>query len=166
MAFIHPLNDTIFILTRELAVIHCLRNSFSSRYRNYFLEYSQAPFFQQYCPSFWCQNLQRSYLTSALTFSAFRNSGHRQTNLLSKRLYFQSSIDYNEMRDFRRDIFFRIPICVDQLLPSYKYFLVTILFLISYFLKINTFSAQLQFRRNFLRGRYFLKNVTFSDSSV
>ena len=39
---IHSLNGTIFILTGELAVIHCLSNSFSSRYCNHFLEYSQA----------------------------------------------------------------------------------------------------------------------------
>ena len=139
--------------------------------------------------------MQRSRDPCALSFSVFRNSSHRETNLLSKQLYFLSSIDYNEMRDFRRGIFFRIPICVDQLLPSYKCFFITTLFLISYFLKINTFSAQLLFRRNFFsrisnyseyvffrscaysgqllyekrnlfRGRYLYKNVTFSDSSV
>ena len=42
VAFIHSLNGTIFILPGELAVIHCLSNSFISRYCNYFLEYSQA----------------------------------------------------------------------------------------------------------------------------
>ena len=31
---------SIFILTGELAVIHCLSNSFSSRYYNYFLQYA------------------------------------------------------------------------------------------------------------------------------
>ena len=41
-ALVHSLNGTIFTFTGELAVIHCLSNSFSSRYCNYFLEYSQA----------------------------------------------------------------------------------------------------------------------------
>ena len=53
------------------------------------------------------------------------------------------------MRNFRREIFFRIPSCLGQLIPSYKYFVLTILFLINYFLKINTFSAQLLFRTSF-----------------
>ena len=42
MALIHSLNGTTFIFTRELAVIRCLSNSFSSSYCNYLLEYSQA----------------------------------------------------------------------------------------------------------------------------
>ena len=94
------------------------------------------------------------------------------------------------MRDFHTEIFFRIPSCLEQLLPSYRYFLVTILFLISYFLKLNTFSRQLMFRwrffsrisnyseqvlfqgvtyseqilflkRNLFRARYFLKKSLF-----
>ena len=143
--------------------------------------------------------MQRSNLANALSFSVFHNTSHRKPNLLSKQLYFQRSFDHNEMRDFRREIFFRIPSCLEQLLPSYNYFLVTIPFLISYFLKIyisiNTFPAQLLFwgsffsrisnypeyvlfrngayseqlnfqKRNLFRGMYFLKKVTFSDSSV
>ena len=119
----------------------------------------------------------------------------RETNLLSKHLYFQSSTDCIEMIDFIREIFFRIPSCLEQLLPSYKYFLVTMHFLISYFLKINAFPSQLLFwriffsrisnysehalfqssayseqlhfqKRNLFRGRHFLKKVTFSDSSM
>ena len=42
MTLIHSLNSTIFILTGELAVILFLSDSFSSMYRNYFLEYSQV----------------------------------------------------------------------------------------------------------------------------
>ena len=134
--------------------------------------------------------MQRSNLANALSFSLIQDTSHGETNLLSKQLYFQSRIDHNEMRDFCREIFFRIPSCLEQLLPSYKYFLLTILFLISYFLKINTFSAQLLFRksffstisnysgyvffqsgahseqllfqkRNLFRGRYFLKKSPF-----
>ena len=139
--------------------------------------------------------MQRSNLANAISFSVFQNSSHRETNLLSKHLYFQSSIVYNEMIDFIREIFFRIPSCLEQLLPSYKYFLVTMLFLISYFSKINTFPPQLLFwgnffsrisnysgyvlfqsgaysellhfqKRNLFRGRHFLKKVTFSDRSM
>ena len=94
------------------------------------------------------------------------------------------------MRDFCREIFFRIPSYLEQLLPPYKYFLLAILFLINYFFKINTFSAQLLFwkslfsrisnylehvlfrrsvyseqlllqRRNLFRGRYFVKKSLF-----
>ena len=87
--------------------------------------------------------MQRSNLANTLSFSVIQDTSHCETNLLSKQLYFQSRIDYNEIRVFRREIFFRIPSCLEQLLPCYKYFLLTILFLISYLLKINTFSAQL-----------------------
>ena len=93
--------------------------------------------------------MQRSNLANTLSFSVIQDTSHCETNLLSKQPYFQSRIDYNEIRDFCREIFFRIPSCLEQLLPSYKYFLLTILFLISYFLKINTFSAQLLFRKSF-----------------
>ena len=93
--------------------------------------------------------MQRSNLANALSFSIFPNTSHLETNLLSKHLYFQSRIDYNKMRDFRREIFFRTPSCLGQLIPPYKYFVLTILFLINYFLKINTFSTQLLFRKSF-----------------
>ena len=134
--------------------------------------------------------MQRSNLANALSFSLIQDTSHGETNLLSKQLYFQSRIVHNEMRDFCKEIFFRIPSCLEQLLPSYKYFLLTMLFLISYFFKINTFSAQLLFRksffsrisnysehvlfwrsayseqlllqrRNLFRGRYFLKKSLF-----
>ena len=42
MTFIYSLNGTTFIWTGELVVINCLSNSFSSRYCNYFLQYSQT----------------------------------------------------------------------------------------------------------------------------
>ena len=134
--------------------------------------------------------MQRSNLANSLSFSVIQDTIHGETNLLPKQLYFQSRINVNEMRDFCREIFFRIPSCLEQLLPSYKYFLSTIPFLINYFFKINTFSAQLLFRksffcrisnhsehvlvrrsaysvqlllqrRNLFRGRYFLKESLF-----
>ena len=92
--------------------------------------------------------MQWTHLANALSFSAFQSTSHRETNLLSKQLYFQSRTDDNEMRDFHREIFFRITSCLEQLLPSCKYFLLTIL-LVSYFSKINTFSSQLLFQRSF-----------------
>ena len=105
-------------------------------------------------------------MANALSFSLIQDTSHGETNLLSKQLYFQSRIDYNEMRDFCREIFFRIPSCLEQLLPSYKYFLLTILFLISYFLKINTFSAQLLFRKSFFsRISNYLEHVLFRSSA-
>ena len=48
------------------------------------------------------------------------------------------------MRDFCGEIFFRIPSCLEQLLPSYKYFLVT-----------NTFSNQL-----LLEDKYVFSTAT------
>ena len=136
MAFIHSWNVTISILTGEFAVIHCLGNSFSSRYCNHFLEYSQASIFSMVLYIFLMLKFAAIQLANVLSFSIIQNTSHREPNLLSKQLYFQSSIDYNEMRDLHRETFLRIPSCLEQLLPSYNYFLVTIVFLISCFLKI------------------------------
>ena len=154
------------------------------------------PFFQRYCAFFWCSKLERSNLANALSFNVFQNTSHCETNLLSKQLYFQSNIDLSEMRDFCRETFYRIPSCLELLLHSCKHFLVKWIFLIRYILNINTFSAQLLFRksffskisnyseyllfrsrhllwtppffqkRNLFRSRYFLKKVTSSDGSV
>ena len=110
--------------------------------------------------------MQRSNLANALSFSVIQDTSHDETNLLPKQLYFQSRIDYNEMREFCREILFRIPSCLEQLLLSYKYFLSTIPFLISYFLKINTFSAQLLFRKSFFsRISNYLEHVLFRRSA-
>ena len=76
-----------FILTGELGVIHCLSNSFSSRYHNYFLELLQ--------PSTLSKGI---CIFVTLKFAAIqlgqRTFFHRETNLLSKQLYFPSNIDY------------------------------------------------------------------------
>ena len=76
-----------FILTGELGVIHCLSNSFSGRYHNYFLELLQ--------PSTLSKGI---CIFVTLKFAAIqlgqRTFFHRETNLLSKQLYFPSNIDY------------------------------------------------------------------------
>ena len=106
MAFIYSLNGTIFILTVELTVIYCLSNSFSSRYCNYFLEYSQASILSTVLCIFLTLKFAAIQFGNALSFSVFQNTSYHETNLLSKQLYFQSSIDYNKMGDFRREFFF------------------------------------------------------------
>ena len=107
--------------------------------------------------------MQPSNFAKALSFSVFQNTTHHETNFLSKQLYFQSNIDYIE---------------IQLLCPEPYFFLITSSwqqtnFLISYFLKTNTFSAQLLFRRRFFsrisdcsehilsRSRYFLPNSYF-----
>ena len=151
IAFIYSLNGTVFILTGELAVIHCLINSFSSRYFNYSLEYSPASILSTVLCIFLMVKFEAIQFGQRTFFQGI--SEHQPlcntSNLLSMQLYFQSSIYFNDMRDFRREIFFRITSCLDQLRLFYKYFMVTILFLISYFLKINNFSAQVLFQRSF-----------------
>ena len=95
MAFIHSLKVIIFVLTGELAVTYCLIYSFSSRYHNYFLEYWQPSILSKLL----CIFLMLKF--GVVRFgqrSVFQNTSHRETNLLSKHLYFQSSINYNEMR--------------------------------------------------------------------
>ena len=76
-----------FILTGELGVIHCLSNSFSGRYHNYFLELLQ--------PSTLSKGI---CIFVTLKFAAIqlgqRTFFHRETNLLSKQLHFPSNIDY------------------------------------------------------------------------
>ena len=133
--------------------------------------------------------MQSSSPANALSFSVFHNASNRETSFLSKQLHFpKSEIVTFSQKDFSKYL----------LVLSNFLFLITtswrqILFLISYFLKINTFSAELPFRRsvpsrisnysenalfrsrhffrtfqkkNFFRRRYFLKRVTFYDSSV
>ena len=110
--------------------------------------------------------MQRSNLTNALSFSVIQDTTHCETKLLSKQLYFQSRIDYNKMRDFCRKIFFRIPSCLEQLLPSYKYFLFTAPFLISYFSNRHSYC----FRRAFspvkviIQSMYFFEGVLILNS--
>ena len=135
--------------------------------------------------------MQQSNLENALSFSLFQNTSHCETcyqTYYHSRYIFGAELIIMKWEIFAEGIFFRIPSCLEQLLPSY--FLLKIVFLISYFLKINTFSTQLLFRksffsrisnysdyvlfwssaysgqllfqkRNLFRGRYFLKNSLF-----
>ena len=148
MAFIHPLKVTIFILTEELPI------ELNSRYYNYFLDYSQTSILLIVIRNFLTLKLQPSNLAKALSFSIFQNISHLEANLLPKQLYFQSSIDYNEMRDFRTEI-------SEYLVVWSSYFLVTILFLICCFLKINIFLAQLLFRSMYFSEAVLILNSYF-----
>ena len=177
MAVIHCLKVTVFILTGELAVNHCLSNSFS---RSIFI--SRKKFLPAMC-SFKgtviisIKYLQPSipsrvlYIFLTLKFAAIkfcqrtffqRISEHQSTwiKLLIEaakfsgqyRLYWNESSHLKQLL-FCRKISIRIPSFQEQLLLFDNYFLVTNTFsdfLISFFLKINTFSAQLLFRGSFL----------------
>ena len=188
MTVIHYSKGTVFILTGELAVIHCLSNSFTSRYHKYLqpsilsmvqciflkfkfaaIQFGQCTFFQRILP--W-----NKLIIKATIFSE------------QHQLYFiwEQSL---EAATYSLKYFFRIPRCPEKLLLSNNYFLKETFFLIRYVLRINTFWAQLLFRRsffsrmsnhnlyffearafseqllfqkrNFLRSRYFLGRVTF-----
>ena len=91
--------------------------------------------------------MQASTFTSALSFSVFQNTSYRKTNLLLKRLHFQNSIDFIEMRAatslrqliFLKKSFSRTHSCLEQLrLPN------------DYFLATSTFSDHL-----LLKDKYF-----------
>ena len=58
---------------------------------------------KEYSQAFILLTAQYIFLTlksvaKALSFRVFHNIIHRETNFLSKQLYFQSSIDYTEIR--------------------------------------------------------------------
>ena len=84
---IHSLKGIGFILTGELGVIHYLSNSFSSRYHNYFLEFLQPSTLSKVISIFLTLKFAAIQLGQRTFF-------HRETNLLSKQLYFPSNIDY------------------------------------------------------------------------
>ena len=110
---------------------------------------------------------------NALSFSAFQKTSRRETNLLSKHLYFQSSIDYIEMRVaissscfFCRNIIFRIPNCMEQLLLSNIYFLVTnTLSKHVYFFQAGASSESYFFIRGIFSGEKFLEKSQFFCNS-
>ena len=127
--------------------------------------------------------MQWSTFTNALSFSVFQNTNHHETNFSSKQLYFQSSIDYTEMRAatwssyFFANKIFPKPSCLEELLLSNNYFLVTntfcdqllleykcffstatIMFRRSYFCRISNYSKHLLFQR-----RQFFQRATFSE---
>ena len=92
MAWFYFLKGAILILTGETGVIYCFSNSFSSRYYNYFLEYSQPSILSTVL----CIFLMLKF--AAIQFGQstfFQHISEHQSPLLSKQLCFQSSIDYN-----------------------------------------------------------------------
>ena len=132
----------------------------------------------------------------------FQRIWEHQLNFLSKQLYFQSNIDYTEMRGATwSSFFFAERFFSEYLVVWSSYFFLTTApwlqgrFLISYFLKINSFSVKLHFwknffsrmsnysehvlfgagasseqllfqKKNFFRSRYFLKTVTFPENFI
>ena len=121
---IHSLKeDTVFVLTEDLAVTNCLKNYFSSDM--YFqkscffksaiiisIEVLQPTILSLVLKFFLTLNFQRFTLASALLFDVLQNTGYREINFLLKQLYFQSSINYIQMRTL---------IWLVQLLPSNNY---------------------------------------------
>ena len=169
-------------------------NSFSSRYCNYFLEYSQA---------FILLTVLCIFLT--LKFAAIQFGQRTFFQCIWEhqspwnKLIIKAAISRAELFIMKWEIFTE-RFSTECLIVWSSYFLllsilVTILFLVSYFLKINTFSAQLLSRRNIFsrirnyseyvlfpcgvyfeqrlfqkknlfRSRYFLKKSLFYDSSA
>ena len=86
----------------------------------------------------------------------FQNTSHREINFFSKQLYFQSRINLIEIRAaiwswyfITKRLFFRTRSCLEQLLLSNNYFLVT-----------NTFSDQLLLED---QDSYSFGGATFSE---
>ena len=131
--------------------------------------------------------MQSSTFANALSFSVFQNTGHRQTNFLSRQLHFQSSISYTGIREatwssyfLEKDFFFRSRSCSEELLLSGNYFLVTnnfsdqllleyrcffstitVMFRRSYFFRISNYSKHVLFR-----SRQFFQTATFSEEEL
>ena len=143
MAVIHSSNGTLFILTGQLAVIHCLSNSFSS---GMFL--SKKSWFQVI--------ISMEYPLSSIQQSTV--------------LYIFQQLHLNQLL-FDGNICFRTPSCLDQLLLSNNYFLVTNAFCgqlllddkyffrlrRSWFLEKGNYSEHVIFW-----SRYFFRTATFS----
>ena len=86
----------------------------------------------------------------------FQRIWEHQLNFLLKQLYFQSNIDYTEMRAATWSSFCSAERFFSEYLVAWSsYFFLIIVpwwqgrFLISYFLKINNFSVKLHFWKNF-----------------
>ena len=101
-----------------------------------------------------------------------------QSSILSTVLYIFQQLHMKQLV-FPRKICFRTPYrCLEQLLLSNNYFLITVTFQVSYFLKINTFSAQLLLRRSYFfrksnysehvifRSRCLFRTATFSEEQL
>ena len=116
-----------------------------------------------------CVNLQFRHSNRSYSLIIVNVLEEQLQTLALARVTFGTTTFPRELLSFRvlmALIFFRIPSCLEQLLPSYKYLVVTILFLISYFLKINTFSAHLLFRRSFFSRISNYSEYVFFRSSA
>ena len=114
LAVIYCLKNNVFALTRDIVIIHCLSNSFNNRMFIYkkgwfqscvlsemhwlFLKNTRSHLFfltiLYIFPTLKFANIH----FNVLSFSVFQNTSHCETNFLSNQLYFQTSIDYTEMR--------------------------------------------------------------------
>ena len=138
MEFIHSLKGAVFILTGKLAVNHFLSNSFKEKVPSSYV------FFQRYCYYFYrmlsaidsfkgiihfsdVKIWSHQVSPDALSFSVFQNTNHLESNFLSKQLYFQSSIDYIEMRAATWSSYF----FVERFFSEYQVFYCCYFFLIT-----------------------------------
>ena len=155
MGFIHSLNGTIFIFTGELTVIHCLSNSFSRRYCNYFLEYSQASIHLTVLCIFLMLKFAAIQFGKRTFFQAYFT-----TPVTMKQTYYKSSYISR----------------AELIIMKWKIFAGTffqLMFRKSFFSRISNYSEYVLFRssayseqqlfqkRNFFRDRYFLQKSLF-----
>ena len=98
METIHSLKGTIFIFAGEFVAIYCLSNSFRSSNSNHFLEHLQPTIISKVLYIFLMLKFAAIQFGQHSFFSVSQSTIHRETDLLSKQLYLQSSIDYNAMR--------------------------------------------------------------------
>ena len=145
MAVIHSLKGSVFILLRKFAIIHCLRisSSIAGWYYNYLYNILAAIHFFNGIVHFsdfriWSHiilptHFLLAYLRTPVTV---KQISHRCSCILRATRNENSQL---KQLLFRRKILFKIPSCLEQLLLSNNYSLVT-----------NTFSDQL-----LLEDKYF-----------
>ena len=113
--------------------------------------------------------MQSFVFSNALSFSVFQNTSNQEINFSSKQLYFQSSIDYTEMRAapwgsyFFANKIFSKPSCLEELLLSNNYFLVTNTFSDQLLLEYKCFfsTATIMFQRSYFCR---IQNIYFFDA--
>ena len=119
--------------------------------------------------------MQASTFTSALSFSVFQNTSYRKTNLLLKRLHFQNSNDYIEMRAatslkqliFLKKSFSRTHSCLEQLLFPNNYFLATSTFFDHLLLKDKYFfSIGIASEERLLQNKQLFRTCTTSKQAL
>ena len=136
MTVINLLINTVFTLTGKLAVINSLSNSFSSRYYNYFLGYLQASIPSMVLCIFFdvkIAAIQFGQRTFVEDISEHRSPWNKLIIIAAiflqrYRLWLNESSRLKQLLFLQRNVFKNIPSCLEQLLPSYNYFLVAIYF--------------------------------------